>query len=172
MKTRAALLIMGINTCCFSAFGQEAATVLPTQPHLFHIWSDANGDTHIQEIKLANNKRALISGLTMNFSGTPVGPNAKQFHNASARQFAINVFRRFCGVPVSILCSSVVWAKWVGSAVRLFPVGSQFSWSSLRRSVIWPVRRHLHSNPRVGGNGRDIPRLFLTKLTLHRKFRA
>ena len=72
MKTRAALLIMGISAFCSSAFGQEAATVPPTQPHLFHIWSDANGDTHIQEIKLASNKRAMISlGLTMNFSGTP-----------------------------------------------------------------------------------------------------
>ena len=91
MKTRAVLLIMAINAFCFSAFGQEGAMVLPAQPHLFHIWSDANGDTHIQEIKLANNKRAMISGLTMNFSGTPAGPNAKKLHNTPARQFAITV---------------------------------------------------------------------------------
>jgi hypothetical protein len=76
---------------CVGAFGQQASPVLPPQPHLFHLWTDAAGETHIQEIKLGNNRRPAIPGVTMNFSGTPAGPNAKNFHNSPAHQFAVTV---------------------------------------------------------------------------------
>ena len=70
---------------------QKKTPVPPPQPHLFHIWSDAKGDTHLEELKLANNRRPMIPGVTMNFSGLPAGPNAAQLHHAPAHQFAITV---------------------------------------------------------------------------------
>lgn len=91
MKLKTLLITAALNALVSGAFGQQNAPILPPQPHRFHIWSDANGDTHIQEIKLANNKRPIIAGLTMNFSGTPAGPNAKNLHRGPARQFAITV---------------------------------------------------------------------------------
>jgi hypothetical protein len=65
--------------------------VPPPQPHLFHIWTDAKGDTHLEELKLANNRRAMIPGVTINFSGLPAGEGAAQLHHAPTRQFAITV---------------------------------------------------------------------------------
>ncbi len=63
----------------------------PVQPHLFHIWTDAKGDTHLEELKLANNRRAMVPGVTINFSGLPAGPNSAQLHNSPAHQFAVTV---------------------------------------------------------------------------------
>jgi len=50
---------------------QKKTPVPPPQPHLFHLWTDAKGDTHLEELKLANNRRPMIPGVTMNFSGLP-----------------------------------------------------------------------------------------------------
>ena len=74
--------------------GQEQQRVPPKQPHLFHCWTDASGETHIKEIILGNNRRAPISGATVNFSGTPQGNGngVPAFHRAPRRQFAITVF--------------------------------------------------------------------------------
>ena len=74
------------------ASGQEKQRVPPKQPHLFHCWTDASGETHIKEIILGNNKRAPIPGATMNFSGTPIGNGVPAFHRVGQRQFAITVF--------------------------------------------------------------------------------
>jgi len=65
--------------------------VAPPQPHLFHIWSDSNGDTHLEEIKLANNRRPMIQGVMMNFSGLPAPAGAPLLHHTPARQFAVTV---------------------------------------------------------------------------------
>jgi hypothetical protein len=73
------------------AVSQKKGAPLPPQPHLFHLWTDDKGDTHVEEIKLANNRRAMIPGITMNFSGTAAPDTAKLLHNAPARQFAVTV---------------------------------------------------------------------------------
>jgi hypothetical protein len=73
------------------AISQQKKAVPPPQPHLFHIWTDTKGDTHLEELKLANNRRAMIPGVTINFSGLPAGPNAAQLHHSPAHQFAVTV---------------------------------------------------------------------------------
>ncbi len=70
---------------------QKKTPVLPPQPHLFHIWTDAKGDTHLEELKLANNRRAMIPGVTINFSGLPAPEGAAQLHHSPAHQFAVTV---------------------------------------------------------------------------------
>ena len=70
---------------------QKKTPVPPPQPHLFHLWTDAKGDTHLEELKLANNRRPMIPGVTMNFSGLPAPEGAALLHLAPARQFAITV---------------------------------------------------------------------------------
>lgn len=91
MKVKIVVLVASISAIGFRTFGQQGAPILPPQPHLFHCWTDANGESHIKEIKLANNKRAPIPGITMNFSGTPVGNGVPAFHNVGGRQFAVTV---------------------------------------------------------------------------------
>ncbi len=95
MKSRTILTIAAVTGLVALAAGiglsQQKAGVPAPQPHLFHIWTDAKGDTHLEEIKLSNNRRAMIPGVTMNFSGLPAGPGAVQLHHAPARQFAITV---------------------------------------------------------------------------------
>ncbi len=80
-----ALLVTGM------AFSQTKKAIPSPQPHLFHLWTDAKGDTHLEELKLANNRRAAIPGVTLNFSGLPAGERAALLHNAPARQFAVTV---------------------------------------------------------------------------------
>jgi len=82
----ASLLVLGMGIAV-----SQKKPVPPPQPHLFHIWSDAKGDTHLEEIRLANNRRAMIPGVTMNFSGLPAGEGAAQLHHAPAHQFAVTV---------------------------------------------------------------------------------
>lgn len=62
-------------------------------PHLFRIWSDAGGDTHIEEIKLANNRAATIPGSTVDFHlfGPLVPETAATLHHAPAREFAVTI---------------------------------------------------------------------------------
>jgi hypothetical protein len=62
-------------------------------PHLFRIWSDAKGDTHIEEIKLAANRHAMIPGATVDFhlSGPRDPAEAAALHHAPAKEFAITV---------------------------------------------------------------------------------
>jgi hypothetical protein len=43
---------------------------------------------------LANNRRAMIPGVTMNFSGLPAPEGAALLHHAPARQFAVTVSGR------------------------------------------------------------------------------
>ncbi len=70
---------------------QKKTPVPPPQPRLFHIWTNAKGDTHLEELKLANNRRPMIPGVTMNFSGLSAGEGAALLHHAPAHQFAITV---------------------------------------------------------------------------------
>ncbi len=95
MESRGTLAIIGLSGLLVLAAGvavsQERKVMSPPQPHLFHFWSDAKGDTHLEEIKLGNNRRAMISGVTMNFSGLPATERARLLHNAPARQFAVTV---------------------------------------------------------------------------------
>jgi len=68
----------------------------PDGPRLYRIWSDAQGETHLEEINIATKGRPTIPGITMNFSGVVTGPGGPragaQLHNTGARQFAITVF--------------------------------------------------------------------------------
>lgn len=91
MKSKIVFLAASISACGIGAFGQQDAPIPPPQPHLFRLWTDASGESHIKEIKLGNDKRPMIPGVTMNFSGTPAGPNARKFHHSPAHQFAVTV---------------------------------------------------------------------------------
>jgi hypothetical protein len=72
MESSGILAIIGLSGLLVLAAGvavsQEKKVMSPPQPHLFHFWSDAKGETHLEEIKLGNNRRAMIPGVTMNFS--------------------------------------------------------------------------------------------------------
>lgn len=91
------LALAGVLVAGLAAVGYQERlyaqkkSIPPPQPHLFHLWTDAKGDTHLEEIKLANNKRAMIPGMTMNFSGLPAPEGAALLHHAPARQFAVTV---------------------------------------------------------------------------------
>src|SRR3954466_3555945 len=65
-------------------------------PRLYRVWSDAKGDTHLEEINIATKGRETIPGIVMNFPGAVTGPGGprggEQLHNTSVRQFAITVF--------------------------------------------------------------------------------
>ena len=81
------LLSLGVG------LGQQSkkASEAQRQPHLFHIFTDAQGQSHIQEIKLVSNRRAEIPGAKMVFNGLPAPPQAVEWHHTPARQFAITV---------------------------------------------------------------------------------
>jgi len=65
-------------------------------PRLYRVWSDAQGETHLEEINIATKGRGTIPGIVMNFSGvvtSPGGPRGgEQLHNTRVRQFAITVY--------------------------------------------------------------------------------
>ena len=65
-------------------------------PRLYRVWSDTQGETHLEEINIATKGRATIPGIVMNFSGVVTGPagprGGEQLHNTGVRQFAITVF--------------------------------------------------------------------------------
>ena len=74
------------------AFGQTAGGTPPPLPHLFRIWSDAAGDTHIEEIKLSDKKRAKIPGALVDFHLGAVPPEAAtKLHAAPDHEFAVTV---------------------------------------------------------------------------------
>ena len=50
-----------------AALGQTTGGASKPLPHLFRISSDAAGDTHIEEIKLSDKKRAQIPGVVVDF---------------------------------------------------------------------------------------------------------
>ena len=90
LLTLGALLLLGA-TAILSQTRQSAQD----GPRLYRIWSDAQGETHLEEINLATKGRPTIPGLTMNFPGV-TGPGepgrGAQLHNTGTRQFAITVF--------------------------------------------------------------------------------
>jgi hypothetical protein len=65
-------------------------------PRLYRVWSDAKGETHLEEINIATKGRDTIPGIVMNFSGVVTGPGGtrggEQLHNTGVRQFAVTVF--------------------------------------------------------------------------------
>jgi hypothetical protein len=65
-------------------------------PRLYRVWSDAQGDTHLEEIDITTKGRPVIPGVVVNFPGAVTGPNGprggEQLHNTSVRQFAVTVF--------------------------------------------------------------------------------
>jgi hypothetical protein len=65
-------------------------------PRLYRVWSDAKGETHLEEINIATKGRETIPGIVMKFSGVVTGPggprSGEQLHNTGVRQFAITVF--------------------------------------------------------------------------------
>ncbi|MEP6962847.1 MAG: hypothetical protein ABI995_12265 [Acidobacteriota bacterium] len=68
----------------------------PDGPRLYRVWSDASGDTHLEEINISTKGRVAIPGIVMNFSGVVSAPGGtragEQLHNTGVRQFAITVF--------------------------------------------------------------------------------
>ena len=63
----------------------------PDGPHLYRVWSDANGDTHLEAIDISTKGRVLIPGVVVNYSGNTPPVGGEKLHNTSARQFAITV---------------------------------------------------------------------------------
>ncbi|MEP6962231.1 MAG: hypothetical protein ABI995_09135, partial [Acidobacteriota bacterium] len=64
----------------------------PAGPRLYRMWSDAKGDTHLDEIDISTRGRVVIPGIVMNFSGDTPGPGSEQLHNTRVRQFAVTVY--------------------------------------------------------------------------------
>jgi len=64
----------------------------PEGPHLYRVWSDAKGDTHLEEIDITTKGRVLIPGAVMNFSGNTPPAGGEKLHNTGSRQFAITVY--------------------------------------------------------------------------------
>ena len=68
----------------------------PGGPRLYRVWSDAQGETHLEEINIATKGRSTIPGIVMNFSGVVTAPGGtrggEQIHNTRVRQFAITVY--------------------------------------------------------------------------------
>ena len=91
MFALSALLLLGAGVVMSQ---QKQAAV--DGPRLYRVWSDAQGDTHLEEINIATKGRATIPGIVMNFSGVVTGPGGprggEQLHNTRVRQFAITVF--------------------------------------------------------------------------------
>ena len=61
-------------------------------PRLYRVWSDAQGETHLEEINIATEGRGKIPGIVMNFSGVVTGPGGhtrrratSQYQGASVR---------------------------------------------------------------------------------------
>ena len=74
------------------AFGQAKGGTPPPLPHLFRIWSDSAGDTHIEEIKLSDKKRAKIPGALVDFHLAAVPPEAAtKLHPAPGHEFAVTI---------------------------------------------------------------------------------
>ncbi len=61
-------------------------------PRLYRTWSDAKGDTHLEEINITTKGRVLIPGVVMNYSGNTPPEGGEKLHNTGARQFAITVY--------------------------------------------------------------------------------
>jgi hypothetical protein len=61
-------------------------------PRLYRVWSDAKGDTHLEEINISTKGRVLIPGVVMNYSGNTPPEGGEKLHNTGARQFAITVY--------------------------------------------------------------------------------
>lgn len=68
----------------------------PDGPRLFRAWSDAQGETHPEEVNIATAGRSTIPGIVMNVSGVVTAPGrprgGEQLHNTRVRQFAITVY--------------------------------------------------------------------------------
>ena len=75
-----ALLLLGASVVMSQ---QKQAAV--DGPRLYRVWSDAKGETHLEEINIATKGRATIPGIVMNFSGVVTGPGGtrggEQLHN-------------------------------------------------------------------------------------------
>jgi hypothetical protein len=75
-----------------AAVGQNIGGASKPLPHLFRIWSDSAGDTHIEEIKLSDKKRAKIPGALVDFHLGAVPPEAAtKLHAAPDHEFAVTV---------------------------------------------------------------------------------
>jgi hypothetical protein len=78
-----------------AAVGQNIGGASKPLPHLFRIWSDSAGDTHIEEIKLSDKKRAKIPGVLVDFHLALKPPDgraaAMKLHNAPAHEFAVTI---------------------------------------------------------------------------------
>ena len=78
-----------------AALGQTTGGASKPLPHLFRIWSDSAGDTHIEEIKLSDKKRAKIPGVLVDFHLAVKPPDgraaAMKLHNAPAHEFAVTI---------------------------------------------------------------------------------
>src|SRR3569832_2242732 len=61
-------------------------------PRLYRVWSDARGDTHLEEIDISTMGRVVIPGIVMNYSGNTPPAGGEKLHNTGARQFAVTVF--------------------------------------------------------------------------------
>ena len=77
-------IIFGLLIAVSLLIGQQKRPT-PDGPRLYRVWSDAQGETHLEEIDIATKGRSTIPGIVMNFSGVVTGPGGprggEQLHN-------------------------------------------------------------------------------------------
>ena len=87
-------LLLGLTALLLAAgmLMSQRKSAVPAGPRLYRVWSDANGDTHLEEIDISTKGRMLIPGIAMNFTGNTPPTGSEKLHNTGARQFAVTVY--------------------------------------------------------------------------------
>ena len=92
MTTPMKRIVFGLAALLFAAGVVMSQQKRPDGPRLYRVWSDAKGDTHLEEIDITTKGRVLIPGAVMNYSGNTPPTGSEKLHNTSNRQFAITVY--------------------------------------------------------------------------------
>jgi len=92
MTTAMKRTVFGLAALVFAAGAIVSQQKRPDGPRLYRVWSDGTGDTHLEEIDISTKGRVPIPGVVMNYSGNIPPAGGEKLHNASTRQFAINVY--------------------------------------------------------------------------------
>jgi len=92
MNTAVRRIVLGLAALAFGACLVMSQQRASDGPRLYRVWSDANGDTHLEEIDITTRGRVLIPGVVVNYAGNTPPAGGEKLHNTSARQFAITVY--------------------------------------------------------------------------------
>ena len=70
-------IIFGLLSAASLLMSQQKRPA-PDGPRLYRVWSDGQGETHLEEINIATKGRATIPSIVMNFSGVVTGPGGQR----------------------------------------------------------------------------------------------